>query len=168
MQVNAQEERAAWHVVQTKPRQEFRALQHLQNQSYVCFLPAARTRKVVRGRFVHTTEPLFSRYLFIRINPAACRMTSLSSTRGVAKLVSFGGRFATVSDDVVEALQLMLRPALAPFAPGNHVVVRHGPLAGLEGIYQIPNGDERAIILIEFLSRPQNVSIKLAHLQKAD
>ena len=167
MQVETKTDRSAWHVVHTKPRQEFRALQHLENQSYVCFLPTIKAEKAVRGKFGTHTEPLFSRYLFIKINPATCRMMPISSTRGVNKLVSFGARFATVPENMIEALQRMPPAVHQSLIAGDHVVVTDGPLAGFEGIYQIRNGEERAIVLIDFLSRPQNLSIKLKLLQKA-
>lgn len=167
MQVDTTAGHTAWHVVHTKPRQEFRALQHLENQSYVCFLPTIKAERALRGKFATHTEPLFSRYLFVKLNPATCRMTSISSTRGVNKLLSFGERFATVPDEMITALQQMPPVVQQSFSAGDHVVVTDGPLAGFEGIYQIPNGEERAIVLIEFLSRPQNLSIKLELLQKA-
>lgn len=168
MEGERQDSQAAWYVVHTKPKQEFRALQHLQNQSYVCFLPTLQARKTVRGRLSLCMEPLFSRYIFVRLDPVTCRMASLASTRGVNKLLSFGGRFATVPEDVINALQQITLMRGSLFLPGERVQVTSGPLAGLEAIYQTPKGDDRAIVLIEFLSRKQNLSVKLDQLQKAN
>ncbi len=156
----------AWLVIHTRPKQEFRALQHLQNQSYTCYLPTLQTVKPIRGKITACSEPLFSRYIFIRVDPSACRITSLSSTRGVSKLLSFGGRLATVPDEMIEALQNTVPIVRMPFSPGDQVRVKEGPLAGLECIYQIPKGDERAIVLIDFLGRHQNLSIKIEQLQR--
>lgn len=156
----------AWLVIHTRPKQEFRALQHLQNQSYTCYLPTVQAVKPLRGKLTACSEPLFSRYIFVRVNPSSCRITSLASTRGVSKLVSFGGRFATVPDEMIEALQKTAPVVRIPFSTGDPVRVKVGSLADLEGIYRLPRGDERAIVLINFLGRYQHISIKFEQLQR--
>lgn len=35
----------SWYVVQTKPKQEFRALAQLENQQYTCFIPTLKWKK---------------------------------------------------------------------------------------------------------------------------
>ena len=166
MQNEEQKGSAAWLVIHTRPKQEFRALQHLQNQSYTCYLPTVQAVKSFRGKLATCSEPLFSRYLFVRVNPSSCRITSLASTRGVSKLVAFGSRFATVPDEMIEALRDSTPLVRIPFSPGETVKVKAGPLAGLEGVYQLPDSEERAIVLINFLGRHQNLSIKLEQLQR--
>jgi transcriptional antiterminator RfaH len=129
MQSKSQEGYTAWHVSHTKQRQEFRALHHLQSQSYDCFLPALLAGRVRRGKSIVHTESLLSRYIFIKVNPASCKAELLSNTRSVSKLLSFGGRFATVSEDVISALQHVMSPEKAPGFSGEHIVVRSGPPA---------------------------------------
>src|SRR5690606_34340784 len=106
---------AAWLVIHTRPKQEFRALQHLQNQSYTCYLPTVQAIRPLRGKLTPCSEPLFFRYIFVRVNPSSCRITSLSSTRGVSKLVAFGGRFATVPDEMIDALRDSTPAVRIPF-----------------------------------------------------
>lgn len=37
---------------------------------------------------------------------------------------------------------------------GEHVLVTDGPFAGIEAIYQMNDGESRAMVLIELLSKP--------------
>jgi transcriptional antiterminator RfaH len=157
-----------WYVVQTKPRQEFRALMQLENQRYTCFLPRMTVEKLVRGKIETAIEPLFSRYLFIRLNSVASNWASLRSTRGVSKVVAFGGRFAALPDACVEALQDAASQGMHQrlFSPGERVAIMSGPLAGLEGICQLIDGEARALVLIELMSQPQKLQFAVDMLRK--
>jgi transcription antitermination factor NusG len=42
-----------------------------------------------------------------------------------------------------------------------------GPLHGLEGLFQAPDGEARAMVFINLLSRPQVVSVELNQLAPA-
>jgi transcriptional antiterminator RfaH len=159
---------AQWYVVLTKPKHEFRALQQLENQNYQCFLPTIILQKIARGRLIAITEPLFSRYLFIRLDTATSAWSPIRSTRGVSGLVAFGTRFATLEDSCIEALQQRARVhAKAYFSAGETVEITEGPFAGLDGLYQIPDGETRALVLIEMMHQPQKLSFSIASLRKA-
>lgn len=156
----------AWYVVHTKPKQEFRALEQLENQGYSCFLPTLRVERA--GRVTKTCiEPLFARYLMIRLNSTTENWSPIRSTRGVNGLLKFGDRFATLQDQYVETLKSVpLQPVRRLFAPGDHVSVRSGPFAGIEGIYQAEDGEARALILIEMMSHPQILNFSVDMLRK--
>lgn len=159
---------AAWYLLQTKPRQEFRALQHLQNQGFLCVVPTLQAEKLIRGKVQTCTEPLFSRYLFIRLGPANTNWASIRSTRGVSKLVAFGNRFATLPDVCIEALQNVQHASFQRlFEPGERVAITQGPFAGLEGIYQLPDGEARALVLIDLMNQPQKLMFAVEALRKA-
>ena len=57
-----------WYVIHTKVREEFRALENLQNQGFEVFLPTCQVHKKLQGKIKLATEQLFSRYLFIRLS----------------------------------------------------------------------------------------------------
>lgn len=167
MNQNAVSAGAAWYVVQTKPRQEFRALEQLQNQRYTCFLPTLQTERVRSGKVIACLEPLFTGYLFIRLDSVSCNWSPIRSTRGVSKLLAFGGRYATLPDGCVDALQHASRLRhRQPFAPGERVAIASGPFAGLEGIYQLPDGEARALVLVELMSQPQRLALAVEMLRK--
>lgn len=45
------------------------------------------------------------------------------------------------------------------FKAGDRVTRVDGPLAGLDSIYQAQSGEQRSMILLEFLNRPMKVQI---------
>lgn len=56
-----------WYLVHTKPKQEKYALENLQRQGYECYLPLLLSERIRQGILMVTDEPLFPRYLFIRL-----------------------------------------------------------------------------------------------------
>ena len=58
-----------WYAVQTKPRKEAIAELHLRRQHFETYLPKVLLRKRRRAKWTKVVEPLFPRYLFIRVDP---------------------------------------------------------------------------------------------------
>ena len=142
-------------------------MEQLENQHYQCFLPTLQVEKRRRGKLEIVNEPLFSRYLFIQLDTVSTNWAPLRSTRGVSKLIEFGGRFATVPAPVIDALHNWSElPQKTEFEAGETVGIASGPFEGIEGIYQMPDGEARAVILIELICQPQKLSFKLDALRK--
>ena len=156
-----------WYVVQTKPRQEFRAEAHLRNQGFRCVLPTLQAERIRRGKRVFANEPLFARYLFIELSALDAKWSVLRSTRGVSRLVEFGGVPAKLPAVWIENFQCQAMAPRRLFEPGQRVVVTQGPFSGLEGIYEMPDGESRAIVLMELLSRPCKAAFPVAALRRA-
>jgi len=161
-----------WYLVHTKPRQEASALQNLAQQGYECYLPMLRLEKLRKRSLAVTDEPLFPRYLFIRLGSgiAAQSWAPIRSTKGVSRLVSFGVEPAKVDDKLIELL-LALEASVQSepqqlFKPGERVRLTEGSFGGLEGLYQMADGDQRVIVLIEFMSRPVAIRVAPASLRK--
>ena len=156
----------AWYVVHTKPRQEGRALENLQNQGFTCFLPTMQVQKLRNQRVQVVTEPMFSRYLFIQLDDQTQNWGPIRSTLGVSKLVSFGPQPAKVPPEFVAFLQEAPPETLERmFAPGDNVQVAAGPLQGLEGKYLAHDGETRAFVLIELLGQPQKIAMTVEALR---
>ena len=96
-----------WYLVHTKPRQEKCALENLHRQGYQCYLPTLPSEKLRQGLLMVADEPLFPRYLFIRLGQgdSAKSWAPIRSTKGVSRLVSFGIEPARVDDDLIELLR---------------------------------------------------------------
>ena len=156
----------AWYVVHTKPRQEGRALENLQNQGFTCFLPTMQVQKLRNQRVQVITEPMFSRYLFIQLDDTTQNWGPIRSTLGVSKLVSFGPQPAKVPPEFVAFLKEAPPETLERmFAPGDNVQVAAGPLQGLEGKYLAHDGETRAFVLIELLGQPQKIVMAVEALR---
>lgn len=162
-----------WYLIHTKPRQEKCALENLERQGYRCYLPTLRVERLRQGVLAIADEPLFPRYLFVQLGQgnSAQSWAPIRSTKGVSRLVTFGNEPAKVDDALVEMLQAGEAPAsrvLQPlFRPGERVRLADAPFAGLEGIYQMPDGERRVIVLIELLSKLVVARVPPASLRKA-
>jgi transcriptional antiterminator RfaH len=85
---------------------------------------------------------------------------------GVAGLVRFGQAYAVVSDDVLEAVRVRTQDVKkALFTPGDSIRVVSGPLLGLEGVFDITDGEQRSFVLLEFMQKQQRVSVSTADLR---
>ena len=157
----------AWYVVQTRPRQELRAREHLARQGFRCVLPLLRVEKIRRRIRQWIDEPLFARYLFIELGGAHAKWNVLRSTRGVSQVVRFGGVPAKVPFEWMNAFLSCDRAPVRLFDTGQRVVVTGGPFAGLEGIYKLPDGEARAIVLLELLGKPCAGTFPVEALRRA-
>lgn len=161
-----------WSLVHTKPKQEKCALQNLEQQGYVCYLPTLPTEKLRQGILAISDEPLFPRYLFIRLGQVDSIKSwgPIRSTKGVSRLVSFGSEPAKVDDRLIDFLKFQERAVQDQlqclFTPGERVRLIDGPFAGIEGIYQMTDGERRVMVLIELLSKPVPLSVSPASLRK--
>jgi transcriptional antiterminator RfaH len=157
-----------WYAVHTKPREELRALDNLSRQGFECFLPLLGIEKIVRGRLKAVTEPMFSRYLFVKSESENQNFSLIRSTKGVNKLLSFGALPCEVPDKIIEALMALATEQSSQvqtlFKPGDSVMISDGPLKGLCGVFKEANGDLRAFILLELLNKTHAVEVQKAHL----
>ncbi len=162
-----------WYVVHTKPRQETRALVNLERQGFHCFLPTIPKKRVSRKAFEVVPEPLFARYLFIELDTTLSGRSwaPIRSTLGVSKLVTFGTEPARVDPGLIGLLQQkqsdLAQTPLAQYQPGDLVQIKEGPFKGVEAIYQMDDGEMRAMVLIELLQKPTRLQIDVGNLQKA-
>ena len=160
-----------WYAVHTKPRMEEAAKENLLRQEYETFLPMLKIKKRLRGKWVDRVEPLFPRYLFIRLTMFEDNFAPIRSTRGVHQIVRFGDYPAQVPNDFIQALHanqdtlLGIRKSREPvFKKGEKVTVINGPLQGLTGIIENDNGDERVIMMLNLLGRENVLSIETDNL----
>ena len=161
-----------WYVVHTKPRQEQRAILNLERQGYQCYLPLFPVEKIRQKRLVVIDEPLFPRYLFIRLdsNLTGKSWAPIRSTLGVSRLVAFGQHPIKVDPSLINALmrhdECFRAEPNRLFNEGEPVVIMDGPFAGIQAIYQMPDGVSRALVLIEILSNPTTMRIEVSSLRK--
>jgi transcriptional antiterminator RfaH len=159
-----------WYLIHTKVRQERCAEENLERQGYTCFLPQMRAEKLRRGALVVVMEPLFPRYLFIRLDVGlkAKGWGPIRFTSGVTRLVTFGNQPAKLSDSLIGYIRERTKDAVAPkefFEPGQALVVTNGPFIGLDAIYQMPDGEGRVMVLLNILSKQVQLSIEPGSLR---
>ncbi|MFB1488249.1 MULTISPECIES: transcription/translation regulatory transformer protein RfaH [unclassified Thiocapsa] len=158
-----------WYLVQAKPRQAERAEVNLVQQGYSIFHPQLMIERIRRGRRVTVEESLFPNYLFISLRRWVDNWYPLRSTRGVARLVSFGREPLPVDDAMIEEIRRRIeaRPAQPSFSPGQKVEIIEGPFRGLDAIFKIHQGERRAQLLIELLHRQVTLTIPIADIRRS-
>ena len=163
---------SAWFLVRSKPRQESVALTQLARQGYESYLPLFAAEKLVRRKSTVVQEPMFARYLFVRLDTTGQGQSwsPIRSTVGVSELVCFGSRPARVDDALIATLrEREIAQQASPttlFAHGDSVRITEGAFAGLEAIYQMNDAEGRAMVLLDLLSKPVAMTIDAASLRK--
>lgn len=147
-----------WYVAYTQAQKETIATQNLINQGFDVYLPRYRRRCKHARRIYNVMAPLFPRYLFVRINPAAQRWRSINGTIGVSYLLTEGPNPITVPNQVVETIrdreeQGAVQIAPPEFVTGQKLCVTDGPFADLEGIYECVDDEQRVVLFLEFMGR---------------
>jgi transcriptional antiterminator RfaH len=160
---------ARWYLIQTRPRQGDRAQQNLERQGYEVYHPRRRSQRIRNGRRLTVDESLFPNYLFIRLRRWIDNWAPLRSTRGVARLVTFGNEPLPVDDRLIEEIrrrisQNAVEPALIS---GQQVQITSGPFLGLDAIFQAHKDEQRVLLLIELLHRQVTVSVPLADIRRS-
>ena len=151
----------SWYAIRTRSNYEKIAASALKARGFEQYLPLYARRKRWSDRVVETKTPLFAGYVFCKFD-VRCR-SQILSTPGVASIVGYAGKPATISDSEIEAIQAVLssgrRAEPCPYlVEGQLIQVRSGPLKGLEGIL-IKKLNYRMVISIQMLHRSLAVEI---------
>lgn len=156
----------SWYLLQSKPREEGRAHDHLIQQGYDVFWPQVEVEKIIQGKIKMQTESMFAGYLFVKLSDVNQNWAPIRSTRGVSRLVRFGSCAAKLSDAEINSIA-----ACAPemkrhrFEAQQLVEIVTGPFKGLQGIFErlvlAKNGQERALVLMELMGAKQLISLEL-------
>ena len=163
------EERALsnWYVIQCKGSESFRAAEHLTNQGYEVFHPVLNIQRRRQGKLATVSEPLFPYYLFIRLDQVVSNWRPIRSTRGVLRLLTFGNTPISVPNTLVETLRAQPHRSEGShtyFCAGEKVTITDGPFKDLDAIFERCKGEERAIVLLNVLQRPQHLNVPIEHV----
>ena len=163
-----------WYLVYAKPRQEELAKTNLERQGFETYLPLIRIARRRLGRRVIRIEPMFPRYLFIRLDKIHDNWAPIRSTFGVSKLVRFGSEPTPVPDDLIKALHarddrngIQDRP-LHDLKIGEKVRIEEGPFMGYEGIFLAASSRERVIVLLNIVGKHAKATVDISKLGPAD
>jgi transcriptional antiterminator RfaH len=162
-------DRPNWYLLQCKPRQDERAHLNLLQQNYVVYHPQLVRERVIRGKRQRVSESLFPGYLFIQLSRND-NWAPLRSTRGVSRVVEFNHGPATVAEHVIEHLRgRCLASEMATdeaLRPGEPLQIISGPLSPLEGVFLALHGNDRVMLLLQFLNREQSVCLPRSVIER--
>lgn len=155
-----------WYIALTKPRQEQRAKDNLENQGAEVFLPLFRRETIKNGKRSDRTEPLFPGYIFLNLELNSPLFSKIRSTFGVNKLLTFGQEPIVIADALIDDLRLRTEASALrqKFNTGQQVQLKEGPFKDYQAIFKEYKGSERAVILIGLLGQQNELVVALKHL----
>ena len=158
-----------WIVVRSKPRSEKVAHNELVKKNIEAYLPLLKERRKWSDRKKWVEFPLFSSYLFARIDIKDSIF--VLQTQGVNTIVKFGKQIAIVQNSVIKAIRLAMEGGyqLEPveyFVEGNRVEVVAGPMKGIKGIVAKLRGQNRLIIKIDAIQQALSIQIESKFIRK--
>ena len=163
----------SWFVVQTQPRAEARARQHLINQGFAAYLPVYRRRVRHARRTEIVLRPLFPGYLFVSLDPARDRWRSVNGTIGVQRILTDGETPCRVPAEIIDEIESRededgaIKLAPPAFRSGQSVRVVDGAFADVAGLFEEMRDENRAVLLVSLLARRVRVSVPAADVAAA-
>ena len=165
---------SAWHLIHTKPQQEQEAKRQLEQQGYTVYLPMLLKTKLKEGKQSNVQLPLFPRYLFIHLTSGVDDWGPIRSTRGVSNLVRFGVKVARIPEELIIEIQARAgkdgyhHEDSPEFKRGDKISIIDGPFSGYEAIFQVHQGKDRALILLDIIGKASKTEVPLASVIKDD
>ena len=153
-----------WYVVQSKPREEERALHFLREKGFDAYLPRMEVVKVLKFKDVKTKKPLFPGYLFCRFQKEDESLAHVRWTQGVKKLLPESVSPMPVDDEVVQAIHSLEQEdgviRKQPLEKNDRVRIARGPMKDILGIFEHWTSDQgRVKVLLNFISYQATVEL---------
>jgi transcription antitermination factor NusG len=163
----------AWFAIQVRPKYETFVSNCLRNKGYEEFLPLAHSSEWLIRSSVRPTapKPLYPGYLFCRVD---INLTGkIISTPGVIRILSFGRSPVPVDPQEMANMRRISDSGLGvyswPYArTGDRVIVKDGPLRGMEGVLFGQRQAGRLIVSVTLLQRSAAVEMNSTWLEVVD
>jgi transcription elongation factor/antiterminator RfaH len=146
--------------------------EQLQKKTVEVFLPKIIVPSRRKDRKKMIRVPLFPGYLFVHTDLHPHHHLEIVKTMGAVKLIGDRQGPLHVPDETIASLQIMVatdRPISTGtfFTKGDRVVVVSGPFAGVIGIFERYQGQDRVIVFIEALGQFAAVEINSEDVERA-
>jgi len=155
-----------WFVAHTRPRCEKKLEQYCSQERIAATLPLYRSVRKYRGKTVVFHKPLFPGYLFLQMPNT--RRQAVYQSKYVANLLEVFDQalFTHQLGDILTALQTDLEILLAPqIGEGNRVLIKSGPLRGMEGWVEKRYGMRTVLLRLDFIGQAAAVTVEADQLE---
>jgi len=145
-----------WYVVATKPNCENKVFTNLLRQEFEPYLPCILVRRS-HARQVHMVRrPLFSGYMFVKLDPEVPRWRLINATMGVIHILASNGSPQPLRSGFIDALRAREGDGVIAVPPphfeiGEAVEVQDGPFASQIGTILTADKSGRVRLLMELL-----------------
>lgn len=159
-----------WYAVMAKPRQERSASLSLEQAGIDTYYPEIKESLMVGGKRLSRQAGLFPGYFFARFDFQR-QYRTVCYCRGVRKIVAFGHVPAEVEPEFLEDIKARIVKhdvvEIPTFSRGEIVRISHGPLAGLNAVFEsaIPR-KERVVLLLRMLFYQSRAVVQLSDIER--
>lgn len=154
-----------WYAVHTRSRHEFQVVTRLEATGMEVFLPTVERLRKWKDRKKFVTFPLFPGYLFVHVPEDHYAFIDVLKTPGVVRMLGARpGRFEPVPEEQIASLKRLVtqKELIDPYPylkEGQRIVIKRGPLAGVEGILVKKASQHLLVVSIDLIR--QGVSVKI-------
>jgi transcriptional antiterminator RfaH len=159
-----------WYAVYTRPRAEKQVAERLQEKGIEAYLPLQKKLRQWSDRRKWVETPLFSSYVFVKIDRRF--YDSVLQTNGVVKYITFGGKAATIPQDQIDNLKIIVdsnaevETHWEKFSKGERVKVNGGALKDLTGELISDGGRRKVLVRVDRLDQNLVVEVPLGLIEK--
>ncbi len=141
-----------WFVIYTKPRNEKKVANRLQEIGIKVFYPVITQMRQWSDRKKKVEVPLISSYLFVHLEEKQREL--VFQVPGVVRYLFWLGKPAIVREEEIETLKSYLKYAIADVRidtvqPGDKLNITDGYFKGKEGIVKEVNKNRLQLLLVE-------------------
>ncbi len=157
-----------WFAIRTKSRHEATVRDQLTRKGLEAFLPTIPRWSRWKDRRKRIDWPLFQGYCFARLHVEQFR--AVLSCAGVANVVSFDGRAATIPEEEIDAIRTLVMSDLQ-FDPcpllneGSQVEVVSGVLKGVVGKLVRKGAHARLVLSVGLIGQGVSVEVDAADVR---
>ena len=160
-----------WFVVQSKPREEERALYFLEAKGFETYLPIMEVISLRGFKNMKTEKPLFPGYLFCRFKKEDESLAHVRWTRGVKKLLPESVNPIPVDNEVVGAIQSLQQKdgviRQQPLKQNDRIRIARGPMKDILGVFDHWASDQgRVKVLLNFINYQASVELHHSLIEK--
>jgi transcription antitermination factor NusG len=159
-----------WFAVYTSPRHEKRVAEYFKVRQIEAFLPLYHAvHRWKNGSRPRLELPLFTSYIFVRME--ARERVRVLAVPGVLSIVGSAREPTPLPDSDIETLRAGLH--LREFEPypyliaGNHVRIKGGPLAGMEGVLITRRNQLRVVLTLDLIMKSVAVEVDIEDVELA-
>ncbi|MFC2079903.1 UpxY family transcription antiterminator [Bacteroidota bacterium] len=159
-----------WYAIYTRPRAEKQVNERLQEKGIHTFLPLQKKLRQWSDRKKWVEVPLFSSYIFVKIKRSS--YDEVLRTDGVVKYISFEGKAATIPQDQIDNLKIIvdsnaeIETGVQSGEKGDMVRVKAGPLEGLRGVLISDGGRKKVLVQVDRLDQNIVLEVHMGLIEK--
>lgn len=158
-----------WYPVYTRSRAEKKVQSELARKNITSYLPLKKVERQWSDRKKIIEEPLLSSYIFVYIS--AKEFSEVLMTYGVTRFIYFSGAIATIPDQQINELKLLLASGTNlevlnfEITPGEKVLIKAGPFKGIVAELVSIKSKKTIVLRLQNLGYSIVISTSLAFIE---